>query len=73
MHKRSVTINGHRTSLSLEDAFWSALTRLAAERGLSTAGLIAEIDAARAPTDNLSSAVRVHVLEAAEATAAGKA
>jgi len=65
--KRSVTIAGHRTSLSLETAFWSALRRIAARRGTSVARLIAEIDGATAAEGarNLSSAVRVFVLEAA--------
>ena len=59
--KRSVTIAGHRTSISLENAFWRQLQAIATARGLSLAALIAEIDAAR--RGNLSSAVRVYVLE----------
>ena len=43
--KRSLTISGHRTSVSLEDAFWRRLKALAAERALSLSALIAEIDA----------------------------
>ena len=65
MHKRSVTIDRHRTSVSLEDAFWTELAAIAQERGQSLNALIAEIDHARAagsPT-NLSSALRLHVLE----------
>ncbi len=62
LRKRSVTIAGHRTSVSLEAAFWSALKEMAAERGISLNALIEEIDRGRA--DNLSSAIRVHVLEA---------
>lgn len=58
--KRSVTIAGHRTSISLEDAFWEALTRIAAQKGLSLNRLIAMIDAER--SGNLSSAIRVYVL-----------
>lgn len=61
--KRSVTIAGHATSLSLEEAFWDALKDIAAARGTSTTALIAEIDAARDPATNLSSAARVFVLE----------
>lgn len=61
LRKRSVVIAGHRTSLSLEQPFWDALKEIAAARGLSLARLIAEIDASRG--GNLSSAVRVHVLE----------
>jgi predicted DNA-binding ribbon-helix-helix protein len=60
--KRSLAIAGHRTSISLEDAFWEALRQLAEERELSVAALVAEIDAARG-TGNLSSAIRVFVLK----------
>lgn len=67
LRKHSVTIAGHRTSLSLEDAFWHRLQAIAAQRGLSVGALIEAIDAARAergePAGNLSSAVRVFVLE----------
>lgn len=58
--KRSVTVAGHRTSVSLEAAFWRALTEIARARGRSINQLIAEIDRTR--TGNLSSAVRVFVL-----------
>ncbi len=58
--KRSVTIAGHRTSVSLETAFWETLRRIATERGSSLNRLITEIDAQR--TGNLSSALRVFVL-----------
>jgi len=60
--KRSVAIHGHRTSVSLEDAFWSRLKRMATSRGLSVSAVIAEIDSARGEA-NLSSAIRVAVLE----------
>ena len=63
MRKRSVTIDGHRTSVSLEDAFWTELAQIAAERGVSLSALIAEIDHARATPANLSSALRLYVLE----------
>jgi len=63
MAKRSIVIAGHRTSISLEDAFWSALRNAAAARRQSLAGLVAEIDAARGEA-NLSSAIRVFVLAA---------
>jgi predicted DNA-binding ribbon-helix-helix protein len=62
MAKRSISIAGHRTSLSLEDAFWSALKEIAQQRGVSLAGLVREVDAARSGA-NLSSALRVFVLE----------
>lgn len=63
LKKRSVVIAGHRTSLSLEDAFWRVLKLLASERRLSINALIAEIDENR--SGNLSSAVRTYVLEQA--------
>ena len=62
--KRSVEIAGHRTSLSLEEAFWRALKRIAAQDGVSINRLIARIHRERA--GNLSSAVRVYVLERLE-------
>jgi len=60
--KRSLVIAGHRTSVSLEDAFWRRLREIAAERGLSVNALAASVDAARGDA-NLSSALRVFVLE----------
>lgn len=60
--KRSVTIAGHRTSVSLEAEFWEALREIAKSRGLSFNKLIAEVDAARDPAQGLSSALRVYVL-----------
>ena len=61
MKKRSVSIRGHRTSLSLEDGFWDELAAIARARGISVAALITEIDRTR--TAGLSSAVRLFVLE----------
>jgi len=61
--KHSLVIAGHRTSVSLEHAFWSRLKIIAAARGRSVAAVVAEIDAARAGA-NLSSAIRVFVLQA---------
>lgn len=60
--KRSVTIAGHATSITLEEPFWSALKAIAANRGQSLQGLIAEIDDAKAD-NNLSSALRLFVLK----------
>ncbi len=60
MKKRSVLIAGHPTSVSLEEEFWDALKGVAQARGLSVNALIEEIDRTRA--GNLSSAIRVHVL-----------
>lgn len=70
--KRSLVIAGHRTSVSLEDAFWRRLRRLAAVRGLSINGLAAIVDASRGDA-NLSSALRVHVLEASSSDSAQSA
>ena len=67
IRKHSVVLAGHATSLSLEAAFWDALSTLAARRGQSLNRLIETIDRDRtaAGSVNLSSAVRVFVLEAA--------
>lgn len=59
--KRSFTIRGHRTSISLEAAFWEALKEVARARGTSVAALVAGIDTRRGGT-NLSSAVRIEIL-----------
>ena len=59
--KRSVTIAGHRTSISLEEIFWVSLKDIAGEKGVSLATLIEEIDEKR--NSGLSSALRVYVLE----------
>lgn len=59
--KRSITIAGHRTSVSIEDDFWQALSEIAGARGMSATALIAEIDQARSGA-NLSSAIRSCVL-----------
>jgi predicted DNA-binding ribbon-helix-helix protein len=63
VRKRSVTISGHRTSYSLEQPFFDDLVSIAAERGLTLAALVAEIDGNRPREANLSSALRLHVLE----------
>ncbi len=59
--KRSLTIAGHRTSLSLEPEFWDALKQAAGAENKSLASLVGEIDQARGPR-NLSSAIRVYLL-----------
>ncbi len=61
LKKRSIVVAGHATSVSLEPQFWDALRAIAAERGLSLNQLAAEVDLSR--SGNLSSALRVHVLE----------
>jgi predicted DNA-binding ribbon-helix-helix protein len=75
-HKRSITIARHRTSLSLEDAFWEALCAFAEDDGRSVADLVSEIDKKRGgasrsagppgtgPSEtSLSAAIRLYVLE----------
>ncbi|WCR09109.1 ribbon-helix-helix domain-containing protein [Paracoccus fistulariae] len=61
--KRSVTIDGHSTSVSLEDAFWTALGTIAKARGTTRARLIGQIDHARPPEVGLATAVRLFVLD----------
>ena len=63
VEKRSISIRGHRTSFSLEKPFFDELSRIAAERGLSVAALVAEVDETRPRDTSLSSALRVFVLE----------
>ena len=68
--KRSFTIAGHRTSISLEAAFWEALKVVAAEQRLSVARLVARIDRGRSGDGGgLSSAVRVWILQHYRASA----
>jgi len=62
MQKHSVSLNGHRTSISLEPIFWQQLHRLATRHGLPLQTLIEQIDTTRHA--NLSSALRVYVVEA---------
>jgi len=59
--KRSVSIAGHRTSISLEEPFWEGLREIAGREKLSVQSLIGRIDAERGE-QNLSSAIRVFVL-----------
>lgn len=61
--KRSVSIRGHRTSFSVEQPFFEALREIASMRGQAFAALIAEIDETRPRDTNLSSAIRLYVLE----------
>ncbi len=61
--KHSVTLRGHRTSISLEPAFWVAFQKIAAEKGMPINALTAEIDAQRGLECGLASAIRVFVLE----------
>jgi predicted DNA-binding ribbon-helix-helix protein len=70
LHKRSLTLGGHRTSVALEPEFWAALDALAARRGLSLPALVADVDAERGERP-LASALRVAALQAAPQAAAG--
>lgn len=63
IRKQSITLHGHRTSFSIEDAFLDELRAMAAEKSLPLAALIAEIDENRPYGANLSSALRLRVLE----------
>lgn len=60
--KHSVTLKGHRTSISLEHDFWLALRALAEEKNMALNALVAEIDVERAAETGLASAIRLHVL-----------
>jgi predicted DNA-binding ribbon-helix-helix protein len=63
--KRSLTLHGHRTSVSLEEPFWREFRRIAAARGLSVNELAALVDAERGMESGLASAIRVFVLNEA--------
>lgn len=60
--KRSIVITGHKTSVSLEDAFWSGLKDIAGSQNMTLSELVASIDADRRQ-GNLSSAIRLFVLD----------
>ena len=60
--KRSLTIRGHRTSVSLEDAFWRAFREIAAEEGMTINGLATQVDETRGDV-GLASALRVFILD----------
>jgi predicted DNA-binding ribbon-helix-helix protein len=60
--KRSIVIAGHKTSVSLEDAFWQGLKRIANERAMTLSDLVGTIDTGR-HHGNLSSAIRLFVLD----------
>lgn len=71
MRKRSLSLNGHRTSIALETEFWTALERFAETDRRSLPSLISEIDRARLdrePPPGLASALRVYVLTRTQKT-----
>ncbi len=61
--KHSIVIDRHKTSISIEDVFWTSFKEIARARGDTLSQLVASIDAARGPGTNLSSAIRVFVLD----------
>jgi len=61
--KHSLTLKGHRTSVSLEAAFWDAFRQIAQERGKTLNALAAELDAGRENDIGLASAIRVFVFQ----------
>ena len=61
--KRSISISGHSTSISIEEAFWKGLRDIAERQETSIAKLVASIDAERDTQTNLSSAIRLFVLD----------
>jgi predicted DNA-binding ribbon-helix-helix protein len=68
--KRSIVIAGHKTSVSLEDAFWRGLKEIASARNMTLSDLVASIDGGRRQ-GNLSSAIRLFVLDHYRAQANG--
>lgn len=70
--KRSLTLNGHRTSVSLEDPFWRAFRQIAEARDVPINALAAEIDASRDAETGLATAIRLFVLTDLQARLAGR-
>ena len=68
--KRSVIVGGHKTSVSLEESFWSGMKDIAGQRGMTLSELVSEIDTNR-QQGNLSSAIRLFVLDHFKSLAAG--
>jgi predicted DNA-binding ribbon-helix-helix protein len=60
--KRSIVVGGHKTSVSLEEAFWNGMKQISHERSVTLSELVGEIDTAR-QQGNLSSAIRLFVLD----------
>ena len=60
--KHSLTLRGHRTSVSLETQFWKAFQEIAISNGQTINGLAAQIDEAREPDTGLATAIRAYVL-----------
>lgn len=60
--KRSIVVAGHKTSVSLEEAFWTSMKEISASRDMTLSDLVSEIDKGR-NQGNLSSAIRLFVLD----------
>ncbi|MCQ2571376.1 MAG: ribbon-helix-helix domain-containing protein [Alphaproteobacteria bacterium] len=63
MHKISVSLSGHQTSISLEQEFFDCLQNIAKEQNVSIASIIKSIDDTRSPDTNLSSEIRIWILK----------
>ena len=63
MHKISVSLYGHQTSVSLEQEFFDILQQIAKQQNTSVAGIIKSIDEKRLPKSNLSSEIRIWILK----------
>jgi predicted DNA-binding ribbon-helix-helix protein len=61
--KRSIVVDGHKTSVSVEDIFWISLKEVAKEQAMTISNLVGSIDAKRVRGANLSSAIRVYILD----------
>ena len=61
--KRSIVVAGHKTSVSVEEAFWSGMKEISGARRMTLSQLVSEIDANRNQGNNLSSAIRQFVLD----------
>jgi predicted DNA-binding ribbon-helix-helix protein len=61
--KRSIVIGGRKTSVSLEEPFWNTMREISAQRGMTLGGLVSAIDNDRQQNSNLSSAIRLFVLD----------
>jgi predicted DNA-binding ribbon-helix-helix protein len=68
--KRSIVVAGHKTSVSLEEAFWNGMKEISGERNMTLSELVGEIDGKR-QQGNLSSAIRLFVLDHFKSRAAG--
>jgi predicted DNA-binding ribbon-helix-helix protein len=68
--KRSIIVGGHKTSVSLEEAFWNGMKEISGQRGMTLSEMVGEIDTNR-QQGNLSSAIRLFVLDHFKSRSAG--